>query len=259
MNQQENTIPSAELSALFPGVEDRMPLEVNSILFSFLSPEMPFLLPYEQLVIAAVIRRLQPLNLLEFGTGQGQTTFAMAANSPPEAEVVTIDLKPSDWAEYTRKCLRGDDAAGSCFRDGPYADKIKQTFRDADGGLPEVLGRMKGKFDYIHVDADHGYEEVGKDTLAALDLAGPDAVITWHDFYMFPEYLKQGRERRGVFPYLNELAAEGGIVLRHIIGTYLVAGSRRWTQDTPGVLLQPGETPSPFGERIVRLKDAGGS
>jgi predicted O-methyltransferase YrrM len=256
MNRPQNTIPTAELRQLFPGIGGNQPLVVNSSPLAMGGVEMPLLLPYEQLVLAAIVRYRKPRRLLEFGTAQGHSTFSFAANSPPDATVYTLDLHPEAWSDYTEKCLLGDVGVGLAFRDTPEATKIRQLLRNADAELPDELTRHRGGFDYIHVDADHGYAGVKADTLAALDLAAPTAVITWHDFYDFPDYIAQGRVRRGVYPWLNELQATGRIVLRHILGTYLVVGCPGWTETVPGRLRQPGESQTDFGMRIVRLGDS---
>lgn len=250
-----NAIPSATLASLFPGIEGNLPIEISSQLFSFGALEMPLFLPYEQAVLAAIVRFTAPHHLLEFGTAQGQTTFALAANSPADAEVHTVDIM--QWTDYTRKCLRGDETIGAFYRSSPHADKVRQVFRRVPDEVPDEIAALRGRYDYIHVDGDHSYGGVRTDTLTALDLAAPDAIFTWHDFYTFPDYVAEPPERRGVYPYLNELARSGGITLRHIVGTYLVVGCRTWPQDMPGVLVQPGEPEAPFGRRNLRLADTG--
>ncbi len=254
-----NRIPSAELRNLFPGIDRNLSLDVSSHLFSFGATEMPVLHPHEQLVVAAIVRHTNPRRLVEFGTAQGQTTYVLAANSGAEAQVITLDLDPSRWTDYTKKCLRGDVEIGACYGRSPYAHKVCQLWRRTPRGMPEQLAAMRGAVDLILVDADHSYDAVRADTLTAVELASPRAVLLWHDFYMFPDYLREGPQSRGVFPYLNELHQEGLWVLRHIVGTYLVAGSRNWPKDAPGLVAQPGDTPAPFGEKIVRLAAAGGA
>ncbi|MBF0286064.1 MAG: hypothetical protein HQL51_16565, partial [Magnetococcales bacterium] len=79
-------------------------------------------------------------------------------------------------------------------------------------------------------------------------------VITWHDFYDMPDYVADPPEKRGVYPWLNELHRRGGLPMRRIAGTFLVAGSKRWIgREPPGILFQPGDVPPPFGGRNVRL------
>ena len=252
---EENRIPSAELADLFPGIEAGLTLQASSVLFGFRQSEMPLALVLEQWVMAAITRWTAARHIVEFGTAQGQTTFALAANSPPDAKVYTIDIAYD--TDYKAKCLRGDTTLGLAFRTSPYADKIVQLLRDHPGHLPNHAPSLKGQVGQFHIDGDHSYDGVRSDTLEAFELAAPDAIFTWHDFYTFPDYMTQGRERRGVYPWLNELAAQNTLVLRHIVGTYLVVGSRRWTEDMPGQIRQPGEVAPPFGHHIVRLGETG--
>ncbi|MGB0683462.1 MAG: class I SAM-dependent methyltransferase [Magnetovibrionaceae bacterium] len=249
----ENIIPSADLIDLFPGIDESLPLEIPSLSLGQRSGQMPVYLPYEHAVVAGIVRLLQPRRLLEFGTAQGKTTYILAANSPEDAEVLTLDIAAEEPSDYTLKCLNGDDALGRAFAGSVHADKITQIFRKTADGCPEALEGRDAAFDYLHVDADHSYSGVKADSRLALDLAGPEAILVWHDFYMFPDYIAQGPERRGVFPYLNELAGTGEIALRHILGTYFVVGCKAWAHDLPGKVFQPGEFRGPFGERIVRL------
>jgi predicted O-methyltransferase YrrM len=250
-----NTIPTAGLAELFPGIEVGLRLETGSHLFAFEPQAMPLALALEQMVLAAITRFTAPGRVLEFGTARGRTTLIFAANSPPAAEIHTLDLaEPND---YTRKCLGEDTESGRSFRASPHSAKIFPLFRIAPDELPAPLPGLKGTMDLIHIDADHGYAGVKADTLAAMEMASADATIIWHDFYSFPSYVDQDKERRGVYPWLNEFATNSGLTLRHIAGTYLVVTNRNWTPDMPGHTLQPGDTPSPFGERIVRLSDMG--
>lgn len=250
-----NAIPSADLAALFPGVEGNLPLEISSNLFSLRAPSMPLYLPMEQVTLAAIVRLTRPRRLLEFGTAQGRTTFTLAANSPADAEIDTLDI--ARWTDYTAQCLHGDDRLGSCFLESPYAAKVRQVLRHAPDETPASLLERRGTYEYLHIDGDHSYSGVRTDTEAAFELAAPDAVFTWHDFYPFPDYIAEGPEKRGVYPYLNELVHAGVITLRHIVGTYIVVGCRRWGADMPGVLVQPGAPVPPFGRRNLRLADTG--
>ncbi|MBI4968091.1 MAG: class I SAM-dependent methyltransferase [Rhodospirillales bacterium] len=253
-----NRIPTASLAELFPGVEDDLPLTVSSYLFKFRPDQMPVLLPHEQLVLAALIRHVKPAKLLEFGTAAGHTTFLLAANSPASAQVFTLDLAPTDRGDYTLQSMLGDTRIGQCFLGKPEGAKIRQLFRAAGERMTDDLARVGPFFDYIHVDADHGYAGVKADSEVALAMISQDSIVTWHDFYAFPSYVAQPPETRGVYPYLNELAQEGTIVLRHIAGTFLVVGCKAWRDDaTPGVLFQPGDVAAPFGAMNVRLAQAG--
>ena|GEM_PF-4536246 len=248
-----NRIPTTEIGDLFPGVADNLPLQASSHLFTYGRESMPLLLPHEMLVLAAIARVRNPKRIVEFGTAQGKSTYILAANSAPDTDVITVDLEPAYHEDYTAKCLRGDDTVGGCYKASPYADRVQQVFRRPGETMPKDLAEVAGAVDLVLIDGDHSYDGIRADTETALAIAAPSAVLLWHDFYLIPETLGRGPERQGVFQYLNDLAREGGIVLRHLVGTYLVAGCRTWTEDLPGEVLQPGALEPPFGGRIVRL------
>jgi len=258
-----NRIPTAEIGDLFPGVADNLPLQASSHLFTYGRESMPLLLPHEMLVLAAIARVRSPKRIVEFGTAQGKSTYILAANSAPDTEVITVDLDPAYHEDYTAKCLRGDDAVGGCYKASPFAERVRQVFRHPYEAMPAALADVAGSVDLVLVDGDHSYDGIRADTETALQIAAPSAVFLWHDFYLIPETLGRGPERQGVFQYLNDLAQTGGIVLRHLLGTYLVAGCRTWAEDLPGEFLQPGDLDAPFGGRNVRLgaaaSAAGGS
>jgi predicted O-methyltransferase YrrM len=249
-----NSIPSAHLPDLFPGIQEAHPLTVSSFLFHMRPDQMPMLLPYEQLVMAALVRHLQPGLLLEFGTAAGQTTFALAANSPLNARVYTVDLITEEQDDYTRRCMLGQPQLGHCFIHSPDGDKVSLLLRKRGEALPSPIQTLAGRFGLIHVDGDHSYTGVKADTAEALAMSTPDGVIVWHDFYSMPDYVADPPEKRGVYPFLNQLQNRGELVLRHIIGTFLVVGSRRWLGcEPPGEIIQPGDIAPPFGTHNVRL------
>lgn len=251
----QNTIPTIELKDLFPGIQDNAGVVVPSHIFEQNDYDMPVALVMEQVVIAAICKHLKPKTLLEFGTAEGQGAFTFAANTSDDARVVTVDLEqPTD---YTERCLMGG-ALGECFINDPtVSGKIQQVLRTDPDGTPPELEEFAGTFDLIHIDGDHTYRGVEIDTECAISLAKPDTIFMWHDFYNFSDHGNQPTLSRGVYPYLNDLQARGEITLRHILGTYLVIGCSAWPNKMPGTLVQPGELPYPYGERVVRLWETG--
>lgn len=250
-----NRIPAAAARALFPGVEEIGLIAVEAHGLGFSPETLPILYPYEQFVLAAVTRWRAPRAVLEIGTGQGRSTRVLAANSPANALVVTVDLPSEARGEYSRSCLHGDMEVGRRFaNDAAAGARIHQILCDSRQLNPAALREAYGEMDLILVDGDHGYDAVRADTELALALAGPNTIILWHDFYTFPDYIAEGPVKRGVYPALNELAATGRIALRHIIGTYYVAGCGAWTSATPGKPAGTGAPAGgPFGQGIVRL------
>jgi predicted O-methyltransferase YrrM len=254
-----NAIATADFRSLFPTAAHDAPLVTSGdAIAHYPAIELPMLYAYEQLILAAIVRAIAPRTIIEFGTGRGSGTFVLAANSPANARVFTLDLVSAARGEYTQKILRDNNDVGLAYRTTPEASKITQLLVPPGAPMHETLTGLHRTADFIYVDGDHGYAGVRDDTIAALDLAGPNAVLLWHDFYDFPTYIHEGAAKRGVFPWLNEFAAKNEMLLYHIDGTYFVAGSKIW-KDTPPEktrVRQPGDRPHPFGARIVRQGEA---
>lgn len=256
----DNVIATADFHSLFPNTSHSAALVVVSsdAIAHFPAIELPMLYAYEQLVLAAIVRTVAPRTVVEFGTGRGSGTFVLAANSPDDASIYTLDLSNDTRGDYTRKILRDNDDVGLAYRPTPGAKKITQLLVPPGKPMHDSLTGLRKKVDFIYVDGDHGYQGVRDDTLAAVELAAPEAILLWHDFYDFPDYIREGRAKRGVFPWLNEFTATSPFGLFHIAGTYFVAGSRAWKEKSPAGtrMRQPGDRPAPFGTRILRQGEA---
>jgi len=251
---QTNRVPTVDLRDLIASDLVGAPLITPlDFLTEFSSAELPVLAPYEQLVLAALARAVSPAYVVEFGTGQGFSGYIWAANTPDMARVVSVDLAPDLRADYTAKILRNDNEVGRAYRAAPGAAKIEQVLIRPGETLPEELELLKGKVDVIFIDGDHSYDGVQHDTETGYMLARSDATFIWHDFYRFPGYLAEGKERRGVYPFLNEVAADSYLDLYHISGTYLVVGRRAWSLDDVDDPAQPADAVGEMRERIIRL------
>jgi len=252
---QPNTIPTSELKDLFPGIQDNAGLVIPSHIFNQSDWLFPLALLMEQAAVAAICKHLAPKRVLEFGTAEGQGTFTFAANSPSDSRLMTVDLdQPND---VTERCLNGG-TLGQCFVNDPtVSGKITQLLRKGPDDTPPELEAMAGTFDLVHIDGDHTYRGAEIDTECAFRLAKQDAYFIWHDYYQFADFSKQPKLAQDIYPYLNNLHANSDITLRQILGTYYVIGHRGWSESTPGTIVQPGEVPFPFGERIVRLWETG--
>jgi hypothetical protein len=159
--------------------------------------------------------------IFEFGTATGKTTYLLARNSPSDAIVVTITLRPDQ--QHLVKREKGDDAefeaqaAWESRYDEVFAysgsaeeAKIRQQFGDSRT-LDETpyLGQME----LIFIDGAHTESYVRSDTNKALRMQKPGGWIFWHDY--------RGRRVPGVWRYLNALSRE--LPLVRIEKTSLVA------------------------------------
>jgi len=83
------------------------------------------------LLLAAVVRKLQPRVVIEIGTDTGTSALAMGKYLPPDGRIVTFDIAP--WQELDRAVLRDDD-----FRGGQLEQRL------ADLADPAVFERHRG-------------------------------------------------------------------------------------------------------------------
>ena len=251
---QVNLVPTVDLRDLIaPDLAGAPLITPLDFLKEFSSAELPVLAPHEQLVLAALARDVSPAVVVEFGTGQGFSGYIWAANTADTTRVVSVDLAPNLRGNYTSKILRDDNDVGRAYRAAPGAKKIEQVLLRSDEALPKSLELLKGTVDIVFVDGDHSYDGVLRDSRIGCVLARPDATFIWHDFYRFPAYLAEGKKRRGVYPFLNEVAANGHLDLYHVAGTYLVVGRRSWSVDEVDDPIQPAEAAGEMRERIIRM------
>jgi predicted O-methyltransferase YrrM len=171
----------------------------------------------ELVTISSLVAHYKPLRIFEIGTFMGKTTYHLAANSPDQAQVFTLDL-PQDNFEQTvaqnpydmnllHEGKRHD--VGHYFKDTKYHRKITQIFCDSKTFDETPYAHS---MDMIFVDADHTYSSVINDTNKALRMLRNDEagkVILWHDL----------RQRSDVERGILELCDRDKI--RHIKDTML--------------------------------------
>lgn len=171
----------------------------------------------ELTVLDSLVAARRPKRVFEIGTFDGRTTLNLAANVPPGAVVHTLDLPSagdpalpvhSDDRPFIRKSQQG--TRGRRFQGAPEQDGIVQLEGDSASFDFLPYARM---MDFVFVDGSHSYDYVRSDSLNALDLATPGAMIVWHDY----------GEWEGVTRALNELSSADPRFagLRHVRGTTL--------------------------------------
>ena len=175
----------------------------------------------ELLAIVRLVRTHGPRRLMEIGTFDGRTTLNLAANSPPGAEVFTLDLPQADLHNAQLPLAAGEqhfikkDVSGARFQGTDCESKIVQLLGDsAVFDFSPYLQTM----DFVFIDASHSYEYVLNDSRLALKLlrqgnGGGKKVILWHDY----------GEWEGVTRALDELAGKDTDFrgLQRIAGTSL--------------------------------------
>jgi predicted O-methyltransferase YrrM len=151
------------------------------------------------LALCALVRAQRPTRLFEFGTFTGNATCAMAANSPLESHLFTLDLPIG-----SRNSVEGlnwesgidDGVIGSQFRGSPYENRITQLWGDS---RTFNTAPFRNSVDFVWIDACHEYDFVRNDSANAFDMTISGGVVAWHDF---------SRACPGVLRYVTELCRE---------------------------------------------------
>jgi Methyltransferase domain len=192
-------------------------LPIPSILLSDMFPEQPpdpanaiKLLPgtalsgapniFEQFILCALVKKIQPQTILEIGTFKGGTTWHLYENAPPDTTIYTIDLP--------------DDEVPDDVTDLQLAANKRRPFLPSSGRVRQILvdskkwdGSLDRKVQFAFIDADHSYEGIRNDTEKTLPLLDDYACICWHDAL-------EKDFGYGTMPYLLELKKKGWNIFR---------------------------------------------
>ena len=159
---------------VFPGIEN---IDIK-ILGPFRRKINMSLDTYEVCVLCAISKFTGATRIVEIGTYDGNTTLNLAANSPKEGVIVTVDLPPT-WKGNEFGNVADPDLVGVQFRNHIHACKIKQIFcNSADLDTTEIGNNV----DLYFIDGCHKYDYVKKDTINALKCTRSGGLIVWHDY-----------------------------------------------------------------------------
>jgi len=198
-------LPTVSLEELFPGTAN-LPIHLERSL-----PRSVGNLTTDELAAMTLICQwLKPSVVFEFGTFNGRTTLNLAANTPADTKIYTLDLADPGATQHSLDQVDVDlhlrDESGIYFRNTTVSGKIEQLWGDS-ALFDETAWR--GKVDLILVDAAHSYEYVRSDTTKALAMLRPGGVVLWHDYCVWYP---------GVYNYLHELLPT--YPLKHIEWTH---------------------------------------
>ena len=140
----------------------------------------------ELITIGRLVQATAPHTLFEIGTFDGRTTLNLAANSPLDAKVYTIDL-PQESIDSSVAPIHAHEVryadkseSGSRYRGTDVEKKIEQLY--GDSGTFDFSEFYSG-IDFIFIDGSHTYEYVINDSLHAIQmLRVGTGTIVWHDY-----------------------------------------------------------------------------
>ncbi len=166
----------------------------------------------ELVLICALIQKLEPGKIFEFGTFDGRTTLNLAASSPEN----TLDLPDNHEVPPGLPLDKNDKSyIGAIhekrFTGTPFEKKVVQLHGDS---ARFDYAPFRNQMDFVFVDASHAYRYVMNDSCEAIQLLRDGkGLIVWHDYARWP----------GVTRALNTLYLKNSAFarLKHIEGTTL--------------------------------------
>ena len=140
----------------------------------------------ELFVLVELLQISQPTACFEIGTFDGRTTLNMAANTPDDAMVYTLDL-PREQVDQTKFSLDPferfavmKETSGVRYRGTIWERKIQQLYGDS---ATFDYTPYRGEIDFVFIDGSHTYEYVLSDSRNALTLLrNGKGTILWHDY-----------------------------------------------------------------------------
>lgn len=163
---------------------------------------------YELFCINQLAVKHCPRAIWEIGTFDGRTTLNLAANSPENALVYTLDLPREMINDTALSILSGErhyvekESSGKRFKNHPSSEKIVQKYGDS---ATFDFSSFAGAMDMVFIDGSHAYDYVRNDTDIAIKLIkSSGGIILWHD------YGKNYGQYQSVTLALNEMYRGGG-------------------------------------------------
>ena len=167
--------------------------------------------------ILAIMSKIS-LNIFEFGTCSGKTSYIMALNSPLNAKIKTITLNEEQASKLNFIKGESKSAYSNVKNESSYNEfmfsgkdcenKIEFSYKNS---MELDINNLKSKYDLIFIDGGHTYSVIKNDTEKALEMVKKNGYIFWHD------YIQGKTSTKDVYKYLNYLSKE--IKICHIKDT----------------------------------------
>lgn len=204
-HSQQKKLPSIRAEELFPGIQNCSVELIGSL------AQIPGGVWINELpILSGICQETKPKLVFEFGTFAGLTTVNLAANTPANSIIYTLDI-PHDHPKL-QSAPREEkyilkERAGQFYRESPYRHKVRQLWCDS-AEFDE--SPFAGQVDLVFIDASHSYAYVKNDTEKSLRMLRKGGLLIWHDYYHgWPDVTR----------YLHERAKE--LRIQHIAETSL--------------------------------------
>ena len=173
--------PRRPITEIFPGIEG-VSIELRNL---FERTPGTSVEPSELASICAIARLVEARNVVEIGTYDGNTTLNLAANTPDDSTIRTVDLPLDSAPQLAIRVSRGmcntttDSRPPLQYEATPLAAKIRQTWADS---ATIDWADFEPPVDLVFIDGCHHHDYVRHDTERALESLGPMGTILWHDY-----------------------------------------------------------------------------
>lgn len=164
--------------------------------------------PNELEVLCALVARVAPRNVLEFGVNVGRTAQAILEYVPGIEHYEGVDVP---YGYVPAKAVQKNEVPqqpGELVRDDPRFKLLLP-----EGGSKNLNATDLTRCEAVFIDGDHSREGVLNDTVLALQVLRPGGIVIWHDYHDLGTV--------DVREVLHEKKAAGW-PLQHVAGTWLV-------------------------------------
>lgn len=203
-------LTEVDLNRIFPGISG---VTAEPLIEDFVKGDAD---PPNLSLLCRLVSYLQPQNVLEVGTFRGKTTYNLAAYSPHNARIITVDLpeecRTGEKLGYGTDLvyLQKKEDIGILFKNSPQNSKIIQIFGDSTsekcyGEIDGIL-TLDETIDFAFIDAAHDYCSV-KHNFEELVLPrlSENGVVVFEDYGNLATHV-------GVSHYLQRKAHDDGFV-----------------------------------------------
>lgn len=158
------------------------------------------------------VDQIKPQAMLEIGTANGGSLFALSQVCAPDAHIISVDLPRGEfgggypmWKVPLYKSFAKPGQRLDLVRGDSHADAVVEQVRQLLGGR---------SLDLLFIDGDHSYDGVRRDFESYRTLVRPGGIIAFHDISP-PEADRaaidaQSAEQPGEVPqFWSELKTQG--------------------------------------------------